>query len=805
LPSANCTATERLSCLAIICLFCVTAAIAAPAQQLIPLAQFNGSNGSVPQAPLIRGRDGNFYGTTAYDGGTDGYGSGTVFQMSPQYPYTPTPFYVFCSQPNCADGANPAAGLVQGSDGNFYGTTYNGGAYDYGAVFKISARGEFIWSYSFCQQNNCPDGYHPQSTLVQATDGNFYGTTSVGGENDGGTIFKVTPSGALTTLHSFGSERNDGFFPVSGLVQGRDGNLYGTTPLGGEHDDGVVYTITPGGTGTPTTLYAFCSQPNCGDGESPNAALLQGNDGNFYGTTFETVFKITPGGALSTLYTFCTQPNCADGSNPVGALVQGYDGNLYGTMEDGGDNGYGTIFSVSPSGAFTPLHSFDLTDGAYPYAGLYLASNGYFYGTTSRGGNLFFDDCTNIGCGTVFSFAAADLQDYGVSGGNATDKCSPGQCSGGTLGSMVVLGSRQFILSNDHVFGLPISPTENSAPMGAPITRPGLNVNGCTAGQIVGNLAYAQTLNTGVDAAIATANPGAFSPVGKIAGIGIPAGETEVARVGMPVAKNGATTGLTCGVVMCTDMRVTVPYEHCGTYLSVTFDNQIAVQSRGSPFSCEGDSGSLIVDSNSSQPVALLIGGAGGCTSGHISIGNPIDTVLQELGGVSFLANPTHAVAGCSTLGGGGINPDSAAHPMPEPERQRAMQAKQANARRLMENPAVMGVGSGSQEDDPSQAALIILVRKGVSAEFIPDEIDGVGTRIIYTEPFVAGSCPADAQPEEAEFGASSAAPAAAANYAYDHSMMPKGLVVPSFDGSIDAYADGLRQLIMDISGYFAP
>ena len=216
------------------------------------------------------------------------------------------------------------------------------------------------------------DGGVPDAGVVQATDGNFYGTTYTGGASGNcqggcGTIFKITSAGTLTTLHSF--TWYDGASPVGALVQGSDGNLYGTTYGGGaEPRVGTVFKITPGG--TLTTLYSFCAQANCTDGQQPYAGLVRGSDGNFYGTTLEggantgcslgagscgTVFKITPGGALTTLHSFCAQAGCADGGNPYAGLVQGSDGNFYGTTFERGANGYGTVFKITPAGTLTTL------------------------------------------------------------------------------------------------------------------------------------------------------------------------------------------------------------------------------------------------------------------------------------------------------------------------------------------------------------------------------------------------------------------------------------------------------------------
>jgi uncharacterized repeat protein (TIGR03803 family) len=398
------------ACAALIVL--AATAIALSAQTFTTLLSFDNTDGANPYSALVQASDGNFYGTTnqggandsCYDGISDG--CGTVFKITPSGALTT--LYSFCSQSGCADGRFPHAGLVQASDGNFYGTTSSGGANQTacnlgcGTVFRITPSGTLTTLYSFCPQSDCTDGGAPFGTLIQATDGNFYGTTSEDGANGDGTVFKITGAGALTTLHSFAF--TDGEFPLAELVQGIDGNFYGTTSQGGTNDGGTLFKITP--SGTLTTLYKFCSQSSCTDGSNPSAGLLQAADGNFYGTASSggahdrgTVFTITPSGTLTTLYSFCSQGNCTDGGAPAGALVQATDGNFYGTTSEYGVNSAGTIFKITPGGALTTLYSLGSTDtdGVGPFAPLIQDTNGNFYGTTLVGGaNLF---------GTVFSLS----------------------------------------------------------------------------------------------------------------------------------------------------------------------------------------------------------------------------------------------------------------------------------------------------------------------------------------------------------------------------------------------------------------
>jgi uncharacterized repeat protein (TIGR03803 family) len=296
---------------------------------------------------------------------------------------------------------------VQGTDGSFYGTTYQGGTklykcggvYGCGTVFKITPNGALTTLHSF----NGMDGESPYAGLVQGSDANFYGTTSTGGANgNGGTIFEITPGGMLTTLYNFCSlivngVCTDGGDPRGSLVLGTDGNFYGTTAGGGAHSAGTVFAITP--SGMFTTLHSF----DFSDGDIPYAGLVQGSDGGFYGTTYQggatgandgTIFTITPGGVLTTVYAF----DGTDGRLPEAALVQGSDGNFYGTTLSGGTSSRspGTVFEITPSGALTSLESFDEADGEEPYAGLVQSTNGTFYGTAYYGGT---------GDGTIFSLS----------------------------------------------------------------------------------------------------------------------------------------------------------------------------------------------------------------------------------------------------------------------------------------------------------------------------------------------------------------------------------------------------------------
>ena len=379
----------------VVLLFCVATGIVASAQTLTTIADFTFSHGVDPYEPLVEGVNGNLFGTTVAGGGfnycrLDGrpYGCGAVFEVTTGG--TLTTVHRFDN----TDGAIPG-GLGQATNGSLYGTTFYGGAHSDGTVFQISSTGKLTTLYNFCSQTNCTDGAYPTSRLVLGANGNFYGVTYGGGANQFGSVFEITPSGVLTTLYSFCSQTNctDGSRPgVLGL--GSSGNFYGVTASGGANTGGTVFEITPAG--KLSTIYSFCSQTNCRDGEQPTA-LVQAVDGMLYGTTYQggansrgTFFKITPNGGLQTLYSFCAQTSCADGSAPNG-LMQATDGNFYGTTSDGGLSGnWGTLFEISSSGTLTTLHQFcsqsNCADGGEP-AGLMQATDGNLYGTTGDGGS----------------------------------------------------------------------------------------------------------------------------------------------------------------------------------------------------------------------------------------------------------------------------------------------------------------------------------------------------------------------------------------------------------------------------------
>ncbi len=345
------------------------------------LHSFEGTDGQLPFTPLLQASDGNFYGTCS-----DSTGSFTVI-----YRVTPGGALSLVHTLSAAEGYDVSGPLVQGTDGNLYGTTLLGGASGVGSIFRLAADGTFTPLYSFSGL----DGDYPAGGLALANDGNFYGITDDGGDFGAGTVYRFTPAGALTTLHSFSysSAGPDGYYPEGELIQAQDGDLYGTTALGGTSDSGTVFRITLAG--TLTTIHSF----DVAGGSEPQSGLLQAADGTLLGVAlggdglFGAVYSVSPGGGgYDLLHSFYM----ADGAAPGAGLTFGADGDLYGTAELGGrTGGYGTVFRFDPATGVDVLHEFGPTDGTEPQSRLAVGDDGALYGTTpysngtKNGGTVF--------------------------------------------------------------------------------------------------------------------------------------------------------------------------------------------------------------------------------------------------------------------------------------------------------------------------------------------------------------------------------------------------------------------------------
>jgi uncharacterized repeat protein (TIGR03803 family) len=383
-------------------------AAVAQAQTYNVLYKFKGNpDGANPPAGLIQDAMGNFYGITEGGGVSNG---GTVFKLSKT---GETVLYSFCpGGPPCTDGAGPA-GLIQDAPGNFYGTAYGGtgcGGTGCGVVFKLDTTGKETVLYNFCLGGiPCADGEGPTRGLIQDASGNFYGTTSIGG-NTGcangygcGTVFKLDVNGKETVLHMFSRGADDGAYPGAGVIQDSEGNLYGTTFQGGAYNRGTVFKLN--NAGVLTVLYSF--RPKLPYSGGPGG-LIQDAVGNLYGTNWTggennngQVFKVGNTGKETVLYRF---KDGADGQFPAG-VIRDSKGNLYGTTVYGNRCGHhggcGVVFKLNKTGKLTVLHSMTGgADGRNPYGGVIRDAEGNLYGTTFYGGDLSCGQ--GQGCGLVF-------------------------------------------------------------------------------------------------------------------------------------------------------------------------------------------------------------------------------------------------------------------------------------------------------------------------------------------------------------------------------------------------------------------
>ena len=399
----------RVQILLVMVFMLAASIVSVHAQTYTPLYTYpvttNNTSGVAAPALFSQGPDGDLY-STIQTNGTHNLGS--VYKMTTAGDYTLV--YSFCSElAHCGvTGETPYGGVTLGTDGNFYGTTLGGGACDQGVgtIFKITPTATWTKLWDFTAGTTCnghialKDEGYPYYAPFQGRDGNFYGVNQGVYTGTYGAFYKITSKGKLTPYpfaYTNGANPN---IPT----QGSDGNFYGTTQSGGDPTCrcGVVYKATAAGKITP--LHTFKGYPT--DGNRPIGALVQGNDGNFYGTTYQggaynegSVFKISASGVYSLVFSFDFVSPTLGGQLPVAGLTQGSDGNFYGTTERGGKNNYGTIFRVTPGGSLTFVHSFcsvaGCPDGIVPETPLVQHTNGKFYGTAS--GN-------SLCCSVFYSF-----------------------------------------------------------------------------------------------------------------------------------------------------------------------------------------------------------------------------------------------------------------------------------------------------------------------------------------------------------------------------------------------------------------
>jgi uncharacterized repeat protein (TIGR03803 family) len=378
----------------------VTEAVA-PSYSVDDLASFNHTDGADPEAGLIMDSSGNFYGTTE-SGGPDNYG--TIFELA-SGSSSPTTLASF----NDTNGASPKAGLIVDSSGNLYGTTEYGGANGYGTVYELARGSSTITTLA---SFGAGSGVYPYAGLIMDSSGNLYGTT-LGVTTSGidyvgvvdSTVFELAKgSSTITTLASF----NGMLYPYGALMMDSGGNLYGTTFSGGAKGDGTVFELAEGSRSI-TTLASF----NGANGIKPEAGVLMDRSGNLYGTASAgganghgTVFELAQGsGTIAALASF----NASNGSAPLAGLIADSSGDLYGTTELGGANGDGTVFELNPaSGDFTSMLAFSGANGENPEAGLIIDASGNLYGTTELGGASKY--------GTVFALPTSTPPSFQVSG-----------------------------------------------------------------------------------------------------------------------------------------------------------------------------------------------------------------------------------------------------------------------------------------------------------------------------------------------------------------------------------------------------
>ena len=760
------------------------------AQQETAIHSFgNGHDGQDPFANLISDSTGNLYGTTS---GGGRYGKGAVFEVSPNG--TETVLYSFA---NGTDGQNPLGNLTFDSAGNLYGTTSMGGTYGKGTVFELSPNGTETVLYSF---GGGADGQNPSAGLIFDTSGNLYGTTVNGGTYGHGTAFELSPSGAggwtETALYNFGSG-SDGQNPSAGLIFDASGNLYGTTQNGGLYGGGMAFELSPNGIGCcrESPLYSFGN--GAGDGQHPYAGLIFDTSGNLYGTTYSggaysygMAFELSPNGAggwtETMLYNFGAG---SDGQNPSAGLVFDTSGNLYGTTQNGGLYGGGMAFELSPNGIGccreSPLHSFGngSGDGQNPYAGLIFGGSGNLYGTTQNGG-LYNG-------GTVFEILPppSPVQFVAATPCRVVDTRNPDgtfggpPISGGTarsfplaqsgnpcnIPSNVIAYSLNVTVVPQHPLGyLTIWPTGDAQPLVSTVNSPDGRAKANAAIVLAGSPSSAVSVyvsgSTNVILDIdgyfvaAAGNMLAFYPLTPCRvvdtratnfpqGLGAPRFANMETRE-LPVLTNSPCLQGLPNTPQAYSFNVTAvpnPVGQSLNYLTIWPSNQ-----------------NQPVVSTLNNPTATVVANAAivpaDPVNGYVSVFtyNSTDVIIDTNG---YFAAP----------GTGGLSLYSVA-PC------RVLDTRNNNGQPFIDEKTVNVVGSACPLPSNAQAYVF-------NATVVPPG------RMPYLTLW------ADGQQQ----------PVVSTLNAYDGFITSNMAIAPTTNGSIDAYAAGLTQLILDISGYFAP
>ena len=850
---------SRLSLLRMVCavfFFCAVTATASSAQSFASLVSFDEANGGNPYSSLVQGADGNFYGTTPTGGANyPPYGGGTVFRMTARGVLTT--LYSFCAQPRCADGWEPFAGLVLGNDGNFYGTTTGGGTSNIGTFFKITPGGTLTTLYSF---EGGSDAHFP-GPLIQVGDGNFYGT-SPGEPNEYGNVFTLTSSASgwfYTDIYDF-TGFNDGGAPQGGLVQATDGSFYGTTSVGGDiyrcgGGCGTVFKITAAG--TLTTLHSF----SLTDGAYPRSGLVQATDGNLYGTTeggegsSGTVFKITPGGTLTTLHSF----DGADGAQPFASLIQATDGNFYGTTATGGNDmcsfGCGTVFKITPGGDLTTLHSLDGTDGWDPFAALVQGTDGNFYGTTYLGGAS--NNCDQS-CGTVFTIGVGlgqFVETQPTSGNSGAPVTILGTNLTGTTG-VTFNGTHATILTNTG------SAITTTIPAGATtgtvhVTLPSGTLNSNADFQVTGRLQYVPVTpcrlidtrqtggpiqggasrnftvpelgNCGIPASAAAyaLNP-AVVPHGPLGYLTIwPEGEIQpyVSTMNSPDARIKANAAIvpagnnaisvyatdTTDLVIDIDGYFTAPSSQTLEFYPLTPCRLVDTRGADSPLggprlAAQRERDFPLLTDTTCIPAGLH---PAAYSLNFAAVPNPAGQQLGYLTvwpkgesrpDVSTLNNPTATVVANAAIVGAGHDGEIAVYPYDTTDLV------------IDINGYFAAPGSGGYSYYPTAPCRVLDTRNNNGPPFtytlnppvnVPDSPCGPPLAKAYV--LNAAVVPRGSLGYLTLWPDTEQRPGVATLNAYDGFITSNMAIVPSINGSIDAYAYGTTWLILDLSGYFAP